>query len=443
MSDSLFRPVRKIRALTAAASTLLLCAIFAAMPSLHSIAAPARGDDLKARIEQKGREVQEKFPVWQQAGGDPNRIGPLGQKVDRYLKEGKLAEAEATLDEILAIIGGSSGNRPAEADTPPTPSSGAPPRGALIGSPRSVQVKRIPSNAEIIYHAEGRIYCMDSAGKNQTQLTNEKRRWEHVAASFDRRYVAANGWPSGGGASQLWVFDLEQGTETQLLPNFLMAGNGGVAFDPAGYIYFAAVESKPYPNPKRREEFMANEGANDVYRIRPDGTGLQRLTRTPDRGEADVSVSEDGKLITFMATKIDPVNPVTEIWVANSDGSNRRMVCAGGKDREGSVHDPEISPDGTKVIFSKVNSQYRNFRSDPNANTAHDLWVINIDGSGLTRLTPPGPISIVPSWKRGKILYLELTDQGGSIYRGVSVMNSDGSGRKRICEGANIARWIP
>ncbi|PYV09160.1 MAG: hypothetical protein DMG07_23880 [Acidobacteria bacterium] len=285
MSDSWFRPVRKIRTATAAVSTLVLCAVFAATPTLHSIVAPSqKRDERQSRIEKKAREVQEKFPTWQQNGGDPNRVGPLGQKVDRYLKEGKLAEAEATLDEILAIIGASSGSRPAEADIPSPSSSAAPPRGALIGSPRSVQVRRIPSNAEIIYHADGRIYCMDSDGKNKTQLTNEKGRWEHVAASFDHRYVAANGWPSSGGgagACQLWVFDLEKQTETRLLPNSLMAGNGGVAFDPAGYLYFAALESKPYPNPKRREEFMADEGANDVYRIRPDGTGLQRASSSP------------------------------------------------------------------------------------------------------------------------------------------------------------------
>jgi Tol biopolymer transport system component len=264
-----------------------------------------------------------------------------------------------------------------------------------------------------------------------------------VAASFDHRHVVANSWAEGSGeTSRIFVFDLERGTEIQLVPSFKMAGNGGVVIDKNGYVYFAGVDRPPYASPRRREEFMANGGANDIYRVKLDGTGLQRLTNTRERGEVDVSVSLDGTLITYMATKIDPPNDPTEIWVRNADGTNPRLLYTSGKVRVSSVHDPEISPDNTKVIFSKVNSAYRNFRSDPNADTAHDIWEINMDGTGLTRLTPPGPISIIPCWKGSRILYLELSDQGGG-YKGITVMNSDGTGRKRIKDGANIARWIP
>jgi Tol biopolymer transport system component len=108
-----------------------------------------------------------------------------------------------------------------------------------------------------------------------------------------------------------------------------------------------------------------------------------------------------------------------------------------------SVHDPEISPDGSEVIFSKVNPDFKNFKSDPNANTAHDLYRIRIDGSRMTRVTEPGPISVIPDWMGDQVLCLVLTDRGGSTYRGVAVMNADGSGLRRINSSANIAKWIP
>ncbi len=67
--------------------------------------------------------------------------------------------------------------------------------------------------------------------------------------------------------------------------------------------YFAGVEKDAVANPRSAADFIANQGANDVYKVKYDGTGLKRLTRTADRGEADVSVSEDGTLVSFMAQK--------------------------------------------------------------------------------------------------------------------------------------------
>ena len=108
-----------------------------------------------------------------------------------------------------------------------------------------------------------------------------------------------------------------------------------------------------------------------------------------------------------------------------------------------SVHDPELSPDGTEVIFSKVNPDYKNFRSDPKANTAHDLYRVRLDGSGLWRVTEPGPISVIPDWVNDKVLFLVLTDLEAAPFRGIAVMYSDGSGLRRINSRANIAKWIP
>jgi Tol biopolymer transport system component len=222
-----------------------------------------------------------------------------------------------------------------------------------------------------------------------------------------------------------------------------MAGNGGVDWDSAGNIYFAGVERLPFERPSGRDQFIANAAANDIYRVKYDGTGLQRLTNTTNRGEADVSVSPDGRLIAYMATFIDPPNDVTEIWVNSTEGNAPRLVYKGGKMGVASVHDPEVSPDGTEVIFSKVNPDFKNFRTDQNANTAHDLYRVRLDGSGLRRVTQPGPISVIPDWVNDRVLFMMLTDRENPPFRGIVVMNSDGTGVRRINSEANIAKWIP
>lgn len=297
--------------------------------------------------------------------------------------------------------------------------------------PESVRLGRIPDHARIVFHDGRFIYTMDARGRRITRITFENpRMWEHVAVSHDRTQIA--GATPVDGTVQLWVLDLERGTERRLVPEFAIAGNGGVDWDRRGFVYFAGVPARLADSP----------GANDVYRIRPDGTDLRRLTRTLDRGEADVSVSDEGTVVAFMATRIRAPN-ATEIWTMRSDGRRTRRVAVGGRNRVSSVHDPELSPDNRRVVFSRVNPHFRNFPEDPAANTAHDLWVVNADGTRLRRLTKPGPISIVPDWRGHEILYLELTDREQPPYLGLSLVRSDGTDHRRIRRGAGIGKWIP
>jgi hypothetical protein len=400
--------------------------------------APA-SETVVQRVQRKAKEFDSKAPAWVQSGGDKNKIIPLAERLDVQLKAGNPEKAEPILDQLLEIVN----TPPTSANRTSTNSSSAP----VSSSPKTVRLGKIPDNASIVFHDNDLIYVMDANGGNITQITFDKsRHLEHVAVSYDRKRVVANYFanPSQGHqSSKIVVFDLDQGTERALVPQFQMAGNGGVDWDAAGNIYFAGVERFPYDNPKGRDQFIANAAANDVYRVKYDGTGLKRLTATPDRGEADVSVSPDGKLVAYMATYINPPNDSTEIWVNSTEGNAPRLVYKGGKMGVASVHDPEVSPDGTEVVFSKVNPEYKNFRSDPNANTAHDIYRIRLDGSRLTRITEPGPICVVPDWMGNQVLFLLLTDRERPPFHGVAVINSDGTGLRRINSRANIAKWIP
>ncbi len=332
----------------------------------------------------------------------------------------------------------------------PGRASWQPPTAPLITAPVSVKLNRIPDQAEIIFLQDGYyIYAMDRGG-GVTQITFERpRNYEHVAVSFDRRFIVANEQlpnPTNqpGGNSVIWLYDLERKTEAQLVPGFKTAGNGGVDWDANGFIYFAALEKDVVENPQTPEDHIKNAVANDVYKIRYDGTGLSRLTLTTDGGEADVGVSPDGSLVSHIKEVIDfPGETHTEVWVICPDGSNPRMIYKGGLVGKASVHDPEISPDNKQVVFSKVNPDFKNFPDNPSANTAHDLYVINLDGTGLRRVTSPGPISVLPNWKDNLILYTEINE--AAQYAGISIVSDQGTDQlpERIRSGPWAPNWIP
>ena len=64
---------------------------------------------------------------------------------------------------------------------------------------------------------------------------------------------------------------------------------------------------------------------------------------------------------------------------------------------------------------------------------AHDLYIVNTDGTGLRRMTAPGPICVIPDWHDNKILYTEYNEKENFV--GLVSMNVDGSGRKRLEPG--------
>ncbi|MEO5740633.1 MAG: hypothetical protein ABIS29_08575 [Vicinamibacterales bacterium] len=347
--------------------------ILAILRNEDGAAGAAVAETVVERVQLQSKEFEAKAPLWVSTGGDPTRIRVLAEQLDVHLKAGAPDKAEPILDQLLALVSAA----PAANRATTAPAS---------TTPKTVRLARIPDSARIVYHHHQLIYVMDATGGNITQITFDKgRNLEHVAVSPDGKRVVGSYFANpgqGGQSSQLVLFDLEAGTERAVVPHFRMAGNGGVDWDAAGNIYFAGVERAPFDQPNARAQFIANAAANDVYRVKYDGTGLKRLTDTLDRGEA---------------------------WVNSSDSTAPRLVYKGGKGGVASVHDPEISP----------------------------------DGSGLTRVTKPGPIAIVPDWVGDQVLFLLLTDQERPSFKGIAVVNSDGTGLRKINSHANIAKWIP
>jgi dipeptidyl aminopeptidase/acylaminoacyl peptidase len=156
-------------------------------------------------------------------------------------------------------------------------------------------------------------------------------------------------------------------------------------------------------------------GNLEIAVMNADGSGVARLTNDTRVDEVP-AWSPDGQRIAFTR---EWAADRWDIYVMNADGSGVTNVTNNMKNAGG----PTWSPDVSKIAFwGRVNP------GDPT-----QIWVINVDGSGLTGLNVEG----TPAWSPdgSKIAY-----QSDRIY----LMNPDGSGVTAIADSAYGApAWAP
>lgn len=98
----------------------------------------------------------------------------------------------------------------------------------------------------------------------------------------------------------------------------------------------------------------------DVYMVRPDGTGLRRLTTVGFIGQP--AWTREGRLVFTRRASETPAGPVFELWIMDADGGNKAelpvedvaqltaagcLVCAW-------VHDPDSDIPATEFLISAL-----------------------------------------------------------------------------------------
>ncbi|HEY8169375.1 MAG TPA: hypothetical protein VIF84_11730 [Candidatus Limnocylindrales bacterium] len=173
----------------------------------------------------------------------------------------------------------------------------------------------------------------------------------------------------------------------------------------------------------------------DIYTMRADGTDWTKLTNAVGL-LGDPGYSPDGKLIAFDSDEPDKQG----IYVLDaSDGSNMRLVAALPDDATVDFS-PRFSPDGQRLVFSRETGPH-----------SAALYVVNVDGSELTRITDPSVMPGQAAWSPdGTRIAFEADLVAG---RGDAwIVGADGSGLRNLTgaprqagfwEGFSDPVWSP
>ena len=109
-------------------------------------------------------------------------------------------------------------------------------------------------------------------------------------------------------------------------------------------------------------------GQSDVFSMRADGSGVRRITHT-EASESAPAYALGGKRIVFNQINSKGKGPFI-VSARASDGSHRDRLAVG--------RDPNPSPDGKQIVYSKGSKQDQG------------IWTMRADGSHKRQLTRPG-----------------------------------------------------
>ena len=163
---------------------------------------------------------------------------------------------------------------------------------------------------------------------------------------------------------------------------------------------------------------------SEIYVMESDGSSQKNVSNALGL-DAWPSWSTDGARIVFHADRdyvvgdVESMTDDPDIYVVNADGTGEtRLTTAPGRDWL-----PLWSPDGSKIAFTSD-------RDGPG-----EIFVMNANGSGQINLTnDPGAADGWPAWSPdgSKIAFQSFRDGNGEIY----VMNADGTGLSRLTANA-------
>ena len=207
------------------------------------------------------------------------------------------------------------------------------------------------------------------------------------------------------------------------------------------------------PDGERIVFLSQRQGLANIRSVRPDGTGQANLTNFP-ASYLDLAWSRDGTKIAF-ATDRDrrssglgqaletrsqeggPPKPAelgSELYVMNADGTGQTRLTF----NQAFDGNPTWSQDGTKVAFQS------------NRDGDHEIYVINVDGTGLTQLTDNTRADVVPAWSPDGRHIAFASNRPQTEFRsefdrerGIYFMNPDGTEQLNLTDTIGIAFTSP
>jgi Tol biopolymer transport system component len=167
------------------------------------------------------------------------------------------------------------------------------------------------------------------------------------------------------------------------------------------------------PDPKRDDPVSDT----DLFVLNADGTET-RVTHY--RRWITGSISPDGSQVVFAPGYGDDV----DIYTVDTGGGEPRLLL----DSENQAYNPTFSPDGTQIAYF-----------DGGGDHSHSLRVMNADGSGVRVLIDEAPVGHV----RNLVWSPDGSHLAFSSDDGVWVVGIDGSGLTEVIPDGTSAYWSP
>jgi len=310
-----------------------------------------------------------------------------------------------------------------------------------------------PDGSKIAFHTRrdgnDEIYVMNADGTGQTRLTNNASGDGHPWWSPDGNKIVFQS--DRDGQNEVYVMNADGADQTRLINNsatdyrpswspffrtvsagtvntgssgnttFTVTNRGNATLSVSG-ITLSGTDAAQFSVSPTTATIVA--GANQTFTVTfsPSSAGSKTasLSVAHNAGGSPATVTLSG---TGAASDLQIAGKIAftsnrdgnlEIYTMNADGTGLTRLT----NNTASELKPIWSPDGNKIVF------------ESNRDGNYEIYVMNADGSGQTRLTNNSASDVYPCWSPDgtKIAFQSQRDGNNEIY----VMNADGSGQTRL-----------
>lgn len=293
--------------------------------------------------------------------------------------------------------------------------------------------------AKVEEPARGRL--MDRHMKNLKQLTSDGDNGEAYFSRDGARLIYQS--DSGGyECDKIWTMNAD-GSQKRMVSPGRGAHTCSFFFPDGKSIVFASTSHMPGTCPQKPRvkghRYVWPLYPYDIFVANADGSGLRKITNNPGY-DAEPVVSPDGRKIVFGSQRDGDF----DVYIMDANGSNLKRLT----DRRGYDGGPWFSPDGKKIVwrawYPETEEELAQWRDCMQNNYIVpfplDIWVMEADGTGKRKLTGNGATNWAPSWHPDgqRIIFSSNMDDwredikqfGGNFE--LYIINIDGTGLTRL-----------